>query len=50
MLLGPIEYINKYDLIITNPPFGLKNINYNKDIINKETIPYETNDAVMILL
>jgi type I restriction-modification system DNA methylase subunit len=43
---------NKYDIIVTNPPFGIKGLNYDEipDLYKYEYLPIKTNNAVSLFL
>ena len=43
---------NKYDIIMTNPPFGIKGLNYDDitDSLRNEYLPIKTNNAVPLFI
>jgi type I restriction-modification system DNA methylase subunit len=43
---------NKYDIIVTNPPFGIKGLNYDEipDFYKYEYLPIKTNNAVSLFI
>ena len=47
---NPIQ--NKYDIVITNPPFGIKGLNYDEiySELRNEYLPIKTNSAVPLFL
>ena len=45
---NPIQ--NKYDIVMTNPPFGIKGLNYDEINPRNEYLPIKTNSAVPLFL
>lgn len=43
---------NKYDIVVTNPPFGIKGLNYDdiKDTLRDEYLPIKSKNAVSLFL